>query len=591
MKRLLIFSALLALVMASSLAAQSTLRRTYRDLNVDVWTDHDDGTNYSEGDNITIYFRASQDAYVTIYDLDSRGNVNLIFPPNPGDNNYVQAGEVYQVPDPNADYSLTLEGPPGNENIQMIASTDFYPVPDWQGPVSVYDDIWGFKYDGDNDRFISDVNEKYFSGDSFAFDHVNFYVAPKYYYRPDRADCVGGDCGQAYIDYPDGCEVYVDGVFYGYAPLYVPGIYLGRHRVTVYWGPSVVYNDWIFVNAFDPFCIYTRPNFIYRYCYDNWYHHRGWDNYWDGPSRFKYKDRDHDYYFAGKPQARRGYQVIENDHGRYEKSKSYQGDKEMRIKDYKQNYGFDAKTKTYTASKYNAPSDNGKKYYNADAYGKQKDQGNRGTVENKSETRGKYYQPSTPAKQGDKGGYQGKQPVGDRGKAGNVDRGKSDRPAGNTGDKGAVDKKGKSDKSGNTNSKEPAARPEKQDRSGGGKDKSRSDGNKYYQFTPADNAGHARTTTAWQDRGQQRPNSGQVNRGVAPRPVERQARPTVQQQSRPRSDGNTRTYNAPQPRSNSGNSGGSRPSGGDRSAPSSKSSGSGSASKGESHSSGGGHRK
>ncbi len=351
MKRLLLLTALIATVavlFANVASAQSTLRRSYDDLDVDIWTDKDDGSNYYEGDDITIYFRASRDCYVTIYDLDTRGNINLLFPAEPGDRNYIKGDEIYMIPDQGDDFEYTLEGPPGNETIQIVATTDYHAVPDWRGPMSVYDDDWGFKYDGDNDDFIARVNRRYFPDDACAYDNVSFYVAPRYYYQPEKNDCYG-DCGQVYIDYPNGCEVYVNGVFFGYAPLYVPSIYLGRHRVTVYWGSSIVFNDWILVDAWHPYFVYTRPLYVYDFCYTHWYRHQVWDTWYDGPSRYKYKDRDH--YTYKKPDTRRGYTVVENTHGKYDKSKTYVAEKTSRIDKYKSTYNYDKTTKTYTASK------------------------------------------------------------------------------------------------------------------------------------------------------------------------------------------------------------------------------------------------
>lgn len=440
MKRLIILTALLALVLTSVLAAQSTLRRTYRDLAVDVWTDRDDGSNYYEGDDITIYFRTSEDAYVTIYDLDTRGNVNLIFPPEPGDNNYVQAGEIYMIPERSDDYTLTLEGPPGNEHIQMVASTEYFPVPDWRGPRSVYEKDWGFKYDGENEEFIDRVNRKFFTGENFAYDHVSFYVAPKYYYQPVQTAYSGGG-GRVYVDYPDGCEVYVDGVFFGYAPLYVPSIYLGRHRMTVYWGTSLVYNDWIFVDAHMPYFVYTRPWFVYNYCWDRWYRDYGWHSYYDGPSRYKHKQGD--FYNASKPKARRGYEVVANNHAKYAKSKFYSGDKETRITKYKETYGYDTKTKTFTTGKYARPDEVGKKrYYNADAYdgSKRKGSNDKGDAGRKSEVGRK---------------YEGKkEPVGSQKKGSSVDTRKPVRPSG-----GDTKKEPQAKPSGGDTKKEPQAKP------------------------------------------------------------------------------------------------------------------------------------
>ncbi|MGB5107589.1 MAG: DUF4384 domain-containing protein [Candidatus Zixiibacteriota bacterium] len=360
MKRIFLLTALvatMAIFFATSVAsAQSTMRRSYDDLDVDIWTDKDDGSNYYEGDNIIIYFRASRDCFVTIYDLDTRGNINLIFPAEPGDNNFIQGDEIYMIPDQGDDFDFTLEGPPGNETIQIVASTSEYVVPDWRGPRSVYDDDWGFKYDGDNDDFIVRVNRQYFPEEVSAYDNVSFYVAPRYYYQPEKSDCYG-DCGQVYIDYPNGCEVFVNGVFYGYAPLYVPSIYLGRHRVTVYWGASIVYNDWIYVDAWNPYFVYTRPLYVYDFCYTNWYRDHRWDRWYDGPSRYKYKDRD--FYTYKKPDSRRGYSVVTNTHGKYDKSKVY-AEKSSRIEKYKSTYQYDKSTKTYTASKGKYNVDKGK---------------------------------------------------------------------------------------------------------------------------------------------------------------------------------------------------------------------------------------
>lgn len=340
--------ALLLLVIVQSADAQSTLRRSVDDVEIDIWTDRDDGSNYYEGDDVWIYFRASADCYVVVYDLDTRGNVNLIFPEGPRARHFIKGDEIYMIPDRWSDYTLTLEGPPGYEHIQIVASRDYFPVPEWYGPVSVYDEkTWGFKYEGDNEKFISQVNWRFFPQNA-AFDQVTFYVAPRYYYEPEKVSC-SGSCGRVYIDYPSGCEVYVNGVFYGYAPLYIPAIYTGRHRVTVYWGSSILYNDWILIDPWAPFFIYPRHVYVYDYFWTRWYRHYVWDYYYYGPSYYKYKIVDG--YRYKKPEIRRGYRVVSNDHKSYTKAKVYSAEKVKRIENYKTAYKFDRTTKTYTASK------------------------------------------------------------------------------------------------------------------------------------------------------------------------------------------------------------------------------------------------
>jgi hypothetical protein len=211
---------LLALVATQVVVAQSTLTRVYDDLEIDIWADRDDGSNYQEGEEIFIYFRASRDCYVTIYDLDTRGNINLLFPEKPDGNNYIVGDEVYQIPGRGADYEFVVTGPPGTEYLQMVAATDPFPVPAWWGPISVMDEGWPFEYQDDNDEFIEQINRHFFPNDRAAFDGVSFYVAPREYYRPVSYDFYG-DCGVVYIDYPAGCRVYIDDVYWGLAPLWV----------------------------------------------------------------------------------------------------------------------------------------------------------------------------------------------------------------------------------------------------------------------------------------------------------------------------------------------------------------------------------
>ncbi len=66
-------------------------------LDIDVWVDNEDGVYY-EGESITIFFHANRDCHVAIYGLDTRGDVNLLYPAGPWDNGFVYGGEVYAIP-------------------------------------------------------------------------------------------------------------------------------------------------------------------------------------------------------------------------------------------------------------------------------------------------------------------------------------------------------------------------------------------------------------------------------------------------------------------------------------------------------------
>ncbi|RKX25788.1 MAG: hypothetical protein DRP45_05130 [Candidatus Zixiibacteriota bacterium] len=240
--RISIAAAILIVALASLGPAQS-IDRDYGDYNrakvdryldVEIWTDRYDG-EYYEGDNIVIQFRVNRDAFVVIYSIDTRGRVNLLYPEDEGTDNFVYGGVTNSLPGPDDRYDLTVSGPEGFENIQIIASRERFPIPDWyrnSGLICEWDDRM---------EFMDDLNEAHFvryGGQRFAYDRAAIYVNEweEDYYRPVywpryNSWTVYGNC---YIDYPWGSTVYVNGIYWGCAPLYVPRIAIGWHTVTIY---------------------------------------------------------------------------------------------------------------------------------------------------------------------------------------------------------------------------------------------------------------------------------------------------------------------------------------------------------------------
>ncbi len=206
-----------------------------RYLDVEVWTSNSDGEFY-DGDNIVIYFRASRDAFVSIYSIDTRGRVNLLFPTYEGEDNFVNGGVTYSLPGDKDKYDLRVSGPEGFENIQVVASRERFPVPNWyKGPELVV------KQDEDRDSYMDWVNSNYFvdyGGQRFAYDRAVVYVnewEPDYFqpvYHPVYPSWTV--YGNAYIDYPWGASVYINGLYWGCAPLYIPQIACGWNTITIY---------------------------------------------------------------------------------------------------------------------------------------------------------------------------------------------------------------------------------------------------------------------------------------------------------------------------------------------------------------------
>ncbi len=201
-----------------------------RYINIEVWTDTDE---YYEGDDITVYFRADKDCYVVLYNIDTEGNVNVLYPADQHDEIRVEKDRVYRIPDSYDKYDLTVNGPEGVEYIQAVASMMPLPIPDWgySGPV-VYNDE-------DPIDFMDYINAIYFGKENrIALDMTLFRVNEWHqaYYRPVHVyhNYDWDLSGMVYIDYPWGATIYIDGIYWGIAPLYIPRIYYGWHWITVY---------------------------------------------------------------------------------------------------------------------------------------------------------------------------------------------------------------------------------------------------------------------------------------------------------------------------------------------------------------------
>jgi len=95
-------------------------------INVDVWFDKQCGTSYGQGEKIIISFKTNADGYVTIYDIDTRGNVSVLFPNRHYPDNFVKGNRVYNMPNRSYSYDLIVEGPEGIEYVDVVASTDSY---------------------------------------------------------------------------------------------------------------------------------------------------------------------------------------------------------------------------------------------------------------------------------------------------------------------------------------------------------------------------------------------------------------------------------------------------------------------------------
>lgn len=132
MKKFLSLTALLGLGLAAASPAKITAQSIIVNpvetkLNVDVWVNKDASGKqnpiYAEGENITIGLKANQDAYVYLFNVNANGVVDLFFPNNYEESNFVKAGVTRIFPGEGQKYTFTVGGPDGQDKLLALAST------------------------------------------------------------------------------------------------------------------------------------------------------------------------------------------------------------------------------------------------------------------------------------------------------------------------------------------------------------------------------------------------------------------------------------------------------------------------------------
>lgn len=246
-------------------------------LDVDVWINRAEGSTYYPGEDIKVYFRASRDCYVVVYNIDTRGYVNILYPYSSEDERYVEGGRVYKIPGRYDDYSLTVDGPSGVEYIQAVASYEPLSVPGWSDYYrggAAPEDIRTLRMDENEDPyvFMEWVNHRISPYSDYAVDITHFYVRyfhPNWYYHPNLYRYYPSyfpyDLGSVYIWAPFAVDVYIDGIFFGIAPLTIPSIVCGRHFVTVYYNGCRLWDNYFNVESRRTVRIQTRLDQRVRY--------------------------------------------------------------------------------------------------------------------------------------------------------------------------------------------------------------------------------------------------------------------------------------------------------------------------------------
>jgi len=242
--------------------------------DIELWVNKGSNSTYYYGEDIAVFLEAKQDCYVVVYDIDPSGEVTILYPSGPFGSTFVTANKIYRMPDYDDDYALEVSGRSGTDHIFAVASYSYINPPDFMryigydyGDPNYYDNSYFvMTVNGDVDDFVDFVNRRLVRG-PYSVGHSKFFVNTDYrhhtQYRYWHNDPYYVGSVWVGCDWP-GSEIWIDGVYYGIAPVLIPSIYFGHHWVWVYYGGYPCYQRYFYINGYNRYYINVNIHNSYR---------------------------------------------------------------------------------------------------------------------------------------------------------------------------------------------------------------------------------------------------------------------------------------------------------------------------------------
>ncbi len=157
-------------------------------LEARVWLDRGAEPVLRRGDRVRVYYRTSEDAYVSIFHIDTNGTVRLVFPSAPSENHYARGGRDYRLLFPESSYWFVRDYP-GMGYFFAVAS----PIPfDFSAlRYSHYDGGWD----------LTQVGRQLYTDPYVAMDDYVAAVIPEWEYTAYALDFTAYSVGEAHT-YP-----------------------------------------------------------------------------------------------------------------------------------------------------------------------------------------------------------------------------------------------------------------------------------------------------------------------------------------------------------------------------------------------------
>lgn len=81
-------------------------------------------SSYRIGDTVRFRARVNRDAYLTLINVGTSGDVTILFPNRFHPSNFVRAGEEVVIPPPDAGFTLRVQPPAGTDHVRAVATSE-----------------------------------------------------------------------------------------------------------------------------------------------------------------------------------------------------------------------------------------------------------------------------------------------------------------------------------------------------------------------------------------------------------------------------------------------------------------------------------
>ena len=195
-----------------------------------LWLDKERGATYAPGEKIKIFFQASRDSFVTLYNYDTKGRVKIIFPNKYSPHNFVRAGQTNSV-----EGLIDPHTRPGMEYVQGFATTR---------PIFI----------GDKEKnliskeFMPEIS-KNFKNFTVTLKGIIVSMPPTAWTSSNLLSYTVRPITPPPTNYgriiatsqPQGAKVYLDNVYRGTTPLNLDRVAMGQHHIKL---AMAGYQDW-----------------------------------------------------------------------------------------------------------------------------------------------------------------------------------------------------------------------------------------------------------------------------------------------------------------------------------------------------------